>query len=223
MARRSPKADEIYNARKRFLRAADRYLDKAADTVGATKARYMEMARDASIKAAELYTRKADINRSSLFQRVSREFGININEFVSKEPPTKREEQRRENLIEKSFEARAAVPTETGTFRPRTFEETREQEARAILNGKIGSRIYAGLVDVWAVPTVEDGKLIHRRKQEDINRLIMEKFKVSSMMDVIEILQQANPDLFSDPESLERYDTVRLDIQGLLANGQAQA
>lgn len=223
MAKRSPKADELYNARKRFLRAANRYLDKAADTVGATKARYMEMARDASIKAAELYTRKADINRSSLFQRVSREFGININEFVSKEPPTKREEQRHESLIGQSIEARAVVPTETGTFRPRTFEETREQEARAILNGKIGSRIYAGLVNVWAVPTVEDGEVVHRRKQEDINRLIMEKFKVSSMMDVIEILQQANPDLFADPESLERYDTVRLNIQGLLDNGKAKA
>lgn len=222
MPRNTKQSDLTYNARKRFLRAAGRYLDKAADSVGATKARYMEMARDASIKAAELYTRKADINRSNLFQRVSREFGININEFVSKEPPTKREEQRRESLIGQSFEARASVPTETGTFRPRTFEETREQEARAILNGKIGSRIYAGLVDVWAVQTMEDGEVVHRRKQEDINRLIMEKFKVSSMMDVIEILQQANPDLFSDPESLERYDTVRLNIQGLL-NEQAQA
>lgn len=211
--KRSVKADERYNARKRFLRAASRYLDKAADTVGAERARYMELARTNSLKAAELYTRNADINRSSLFQRVSKEFGINIKEFVSKDGPNQRETERQERLIQESYGVRKAVETERGTFRPLTSEETRTQEARSILNSKIGSRIYAGLVDVWATPTFEEGQLVNRRKQEDINRLIMKHFGVDNMMDVIEILQKANPDLFADPESIERYDTIRQSIQ----------
>ena len=216
MPRKTTRSDLRYNARKRFLRAADRYLNKAADTIGATKSRYMELARDAALKAAELYTRKADINRSSLFQRVSREFGININEFVSVQGPTERELERQNKLIQQSYQARAAVETERGTFRPRTQEEAREGEARAILNSKIGSRIYAGLVDIWAQPTIEEGQIVNRRRQADIDRLIMEHFEVNSMMDVIEILQRANPDLFADPESIERYDIIRLTIQNAL-------
>ena len=122
MPRETNNSDLRYNARKRFLRAADRYLNKATDTIGASKARYMELARDAALKAAELYTRKADIKRSSLFQRVSSEFGININEFVSKEAPTEREQEQQKRLMEQSFQVRAAVETERGTFRPKTQE-----------------------------------------------------------------------------------------------------
>ena len=54
-----------------------------------------------------------------------------------------------------------------------------------------------------------------RRTREDINNAIMEHFGVSSMMDVIEMLEQ-KIDLYADPQSIERYDIVSLTIANSL-------
>ena len=201
-----------YNARRRFLRAAKRYLDKAKASIGSARERYRAMAADLTRKAAELYTRQADIQRSANFRELAKEFNLNVNEFLpGREGLTDREEQRRQRLIEESENVRSSVPTEKG-FRPKTVEETREDEARAILNSPIGSRIYAGLIEIWAKPQFENGELVYRRSQDDVNQLIKDYFGASSMMDVLEMLQAANPDLYKDPKSLERYNSIRLSI-----------
>lgn len=207
MARRQTQADQAYNARRRFLRKADSYLNKAKDTIGAESARYRELAKDMTAKAAQLYERKADITRSSRFNRLSKELGIQVNEFMRRQDETKRERQQVERLITES----EIVAQPSGLSREELTDWRREQEANAILSSPIGSRIYAGLVDVWAKPTYRNGELVNERTTEDINQAIMDYFEVDNMLDVIEILEQ-KVDLYADPESLERYDAVSLAI-----------
>jgi hypothetical protein len=211
MARRKRASDTAYNARRRFIRTASRYLNKSKDAVGAEAARYRVMARDTIKKAASLYERKADISRSKQFTSIAKDLGINVKEFMRRETETKREQQRVQNLISESRELVSDRPL----TRAEQVDFRREQEARAILSSPIGSRIYAGLVDVWAQPTIENGELVSRKSTEDINRAIMDYYDVNNMMDVIEILEK-QIDLYADPESLERYDAVSLTIaQGL--------
>lgn len=199
---RQKASDDTYNARRRFIRAATRYLNKSYDTVGTERNRYREMARDAAMKAAELYERKANIKRKSDFGRLVSEFKIDLAEFLTDEEPTERQAQRRETLLRESEKV-------TGKT---NIESRREAEARAILNSPIGSRIYAGLVDVWAKPAIEGGAVVNKRTQDDIDALIMDYYGVDSMMDVIEMLERKNPDLYTDPESLERYHSISTSI-----------
>lgn len=199
---RQKASDDTYNARRRFIRAATRYLNKSYDTVGTERNRYREMARDAAMKAAELYERKANIKRKSDFGRLVSEFKIDLAEFLTDEEPTERQAQRRETLLRESEKV-------TGKT---NIESRREAEARAILNSPIGSRIYAGLVDVWAKPAIEGGAVVNKRTQDDIDSLIMDYYGVDSMMDVIEMLERQNPDLYTDPESLERYHSISTSI-----------
>ena len=211
MPRNRKRSDSVYNARRRFVRAATRALNKSYDAVGAEKSRYREIAREYTTKAAELYQGKVKGKVSGAMQKLSDALGVNLSEFTSSEKPTKREQQRRGNLIRESLD----VATKPGMSKADTVKMRRDQEAEAILNSPIGSRIYAGLVDVWAKPTLEDGEVKMRRTREDINNAIMEHFGVSSMMDVIEQLEQ-KIDLYADPQSIERYDIVSLTIANSL-------
>ena len=212
MARNTKReSDKLYNARRRFTRAAKRYMNKAKDSVGATAQRYRDMARNAIEKAAELYDRKANIQRAKGFTELANELGVNINEFLTNEP-TQRERQRRETLKKESEQVTSTLPR-TIMSKEEIRQYRREQEARAILNSPYGSRIYAGLVDIWAKPEFDTvtGEMVNHRSAADIDKLITEYYGVDSMMDVIEILEK-QVDLYGDPESIERYDTISLTI-----------
>lgn len=208
----SDRSDETYNARRRFIRTAKNYLGKARDSVGAESMRYRELARDLLTKAASLYERKANITRSKDFTTTAKQLGIDVKEFMRGDDETKREQQRVKRIID---ESKTWVSGKKMT-REQRREWRRSKEAQAILNGPIGSRIYAGLVDVWAQPTFEDGELVNRQNVEDINQAIMDYYGVDNMMDVISILEK-QMDIYADPKSLERYDAVSLQIaQGLV-------
>lgn len=207
MAKRERESDKAYNARRRYLRRAEGYLNKAKGTIGAEGARYRELARDLTTKAAQLYERKADIKRSGRFGRLSKELGVKVEEFMRGKEETKREQQQAERLIKES----ETVAQPKRLNREELTKWRREQEASAILSSPIGSRIYAGLVDVWAKPTYREGEWVNERTTEDINQSIMDYYEVDNMLDVIEILEK-QVDLYADPESLERYDAVSLQI-----------
>lgn len=208
MPRGKRASDSAYNARRRYTRAAERYLNKAEDSVGATSDRYRALAREAIGKAAELYERKADIKRSKKFRDTASKLGVDVEEFMIGKATTKQEQERREALLSES----ESFTAPTGTASEKA-QARRDQEARAILNSPMGSRIYAGTVDIWAQPTYdpETGEFVNRKTQDDIDQAIMDYFGVESMMDVIEILERET-DIYADPESMERYDAVSLTI-----------
>ncbi len=209
MPRKKRSSDISYNARRRFTRAAGRYLEKAKTSVGAAASRYREMARDAISKAAELYERKADIQRSGKFSEIAGELGVNLSEFMQSDTPNEREQIRKERLISESEK----VTSPTAGTREDRKQARRDREAQAILNSPAGSRIYAGLVDVWTQPEyTETGEIVRRKTQGEINQKIMDYFGVNSMMDVIEILEKQIPGMYANPESMERYDVVSTSI-----------
>lgn len=207
MARQTDRPSDLnYNARRRYLRNAERYLNKANETIGAEKERYKALARDFTSKAAELYERKADITRSKPFRTLSEKLGVNINEFIQSDKPTKREQQRIEELREKSLDFAIYGKGVTKGVRA---QRMREAEAQAILSSEVGGRIYAGTVEVWT-EEVDDKR---RQNVDDINAALMKHFGVSSLMDLIETIERKTQiSIFSNPESLERYDVVTLAI-----------
>ena len=208
MARARRKGDIAYNARRRYVRAASRYLKQAKKTVGVEAARYRNLARDAVEKAASLYERQGNIPRKGEFTRLADELGVDLREhMVSPQDLSKEQQVKRERVIEESKEV---------SGRGLSTQDRRDAEARAILSGPLGSRIYAGLVDVWSQPQFDEtGQLVNRKSTTEINKAIMDYFGASSMMDVIEQLEK-RIDLYADPESLEKYDTVSLAIQDYL-------
>ena len=211
--RKRKSSDENYNARRRYLRNAERYLSKADATIGAEASRYKALAREFTAKAAELYTRNADIERSGAFNKLSERLGINVSEFMQGREQTEREKRREETLIRESRET--TLPDGgRGMTRADIIKFRREQEAQAILNSDVGARIYAGTVEIWTDEMPDaSGDITRRKSVEDINQAIMDYFGMSSMMDVIELLEEKTGiSLFSNPESMEKYDLVTLAI-----------
>lgn len=216
MARKANRpSDANYNARRRYLRSAKKYMGKAENAIGAEKERYLAMARDLTEKAAELYQRKANIDRSSNFETLSETFQINVNEFMQSEKPTRRDIKHSEKLRE---ESKDLVRPDNMT-KPEWENLQREREAQVILNTKAGSRIYAGLVDLWT-DDVETGDGIARKKNvSDINAAITGYFGFDSMMDVIEFLEaQIGENLFALPESILKYDEITTALAQLASN-----
>jgi len=201
-------SSESYNARRRYVRAASSYLKKAGKTVGTARERYRYLAKDAIEKAASLYERKGNIVRKGEFTRLADELSVDLREHMTSPQDLSKEQQvKRERVIQESKEV---------SGRGLSTQDRRDAEARAILSGPLGSRIYAGLVDVWSQPQFDEtGQLVNKKSTTEINKAIMDYFGASSMMDVIEQLEK-RIDLYADPESLEKYDTVSLAIQDYL-------
>ena len=200
--KRDKASDDTYNARRRFIRQAKSAMQKAQSATGEMKKRYRAIARESIQKAAEFYTRHADIERAKDFVKLSKELGVNLNEFQPAKEPTPREQQRMETLVSES--------------ELMVMLDKRDREALSILSTPIGSRIYAGLVDIWGKPQFENGEYIYKRSRGDIDRAIMEYFGVDSMMDVLEKLEAEGINIYADPRSMEKYDEITLAIAELI-------
>lgn len=125
------KSDEVYNARKRFTRAAQRYEKKARQTSGTLSEKFRELARIELRNALSTYEKKPE---AKAVKRLQESLGV---EYETRKPS----EQRREYLIKRSLETTETTIT--------SATERREREAKALLSTNIGKRIYAGLVSVW--------------------------------------------------------------------------
>ena len=196
MARAKRQSDDVYNARRRYRRQAERYLSKAERASGPERARYQAQARNATIKAAQTYARgqkpqgqiKALVERQGIgsgtiaaasFARGYKSGGIGASV---------------ERLVSQSLSALVGKE-----------QKTRDQMARDILStGNIGSRFYGGLVQVW------DETEESRRHP---NRAILEFFGAESIMDVIEELEARGIDLYTPDENDDVYKSAQLKLQ----------
>ena len=201
MARAKRESDNVYNARRRYRRQAERYLAKAEKASGIRKARYEAQARDATMKAAQLYIKgqkpqgqiKALMERQGIDSRTiaaasaargyknSGGIGRSVGRLV-------------DHLVDQSLNALVG-----------SKPETRDQMARDILStGNVGSRFYGGLVQIW------DGTEESRRHP---NRAILEFFGAESIMDVLEELEAQGIDLYTPDENDDVYKSVQLKLQ----------
>ena len=196
MARAKRESDNVYNARRRYRRQAERYLAKAEKASGIRKARYEAQARDATMKAAQLYARgqKPQGQVKALMERQGIDRGTIAAVSAAKGYKSGGIGRGVERLVDQSLNALAG-----------SKPETRDQMARDILStGNVGSRFYGGLVQVW------DGTEESRRHP---NRAILEFFGAESIMDVLEELEAQGIDLYTPDENDDVYKSVQLKLQ----------
>lgn len=178
MARKREVSDDTYNARRRFVRAAARNLDKARESSGATAQRYRQLARQNFESAIGLYDSSRKPSR--LMTSIADELGIDI-----KMARSEAGDVNRLNLLERSFDTLESNLTDV-QFR-------REQEARALLNDdRIGSRILGGLVDVWrdAATVIDENGMAHIDNSKILPTLF-DYFKVDNLADMISKLEDS--------------------------------
>lgn len=207
---RSKRADEQWNARRRYIRAAERNLKKADELQGATAERYRQLARQNFESAISTYSpdQLSKGIRSKSLQGMANEFGyhpdvlssINQNRYQQNlEILTRESEQQLEGVIN-------------------TVGNRREQEARALLNDDtIGSRILGGLVEIWKDAATVDGKVDNKK----ILPAIYEHFGIDNLADLVDILEQeigsSLYDMKGDIDNI--YESVKITIQTKVRDG----
>lgn len=196
MARAKRESDDVYNARRRYRRQAERYLAKAEKASGLERARYQAQARNATIKAAQTYARgqKPQGQVKVLMERQG--IGAGTIAAVSAARGYKSggigDGVRR--LVNQSLSALVGKE-----------QKTRDQMARDILStGNVGSRFYGGLVQIW--DETEESR-------QHPNRAILEFFGADSIMDVLEELEAQGIDLYTPDENDDVYKSAQLKLQ----------
>lgn len=196
MARAKRESDDVYNARRRYRRQAERYLAKAEKASGVKRARYQAQARDATIKASQLYAKgqKPQGQVKALMERQGIDSSTIAAVSVARGYKSGGIGRSVERLVDQSLNALVGKR-----------EKTRDQMARDILStGNVGSRFYGGLVQVW------DETEESRRHP---NRAILEFFGAESIMDVLEKLEAQGIDLYTPDENDDVYKSVQLKLQ----------
>lgn len=209
MARKRKAGDIATNARKRYYRAAERYLKQANQSSGASAGRYRELARQKLEDAIGTYAKKTTQAFSKPIQRLADQLGIDLQskrEQLKAKSDSKAEKQQTK-LIESSERALAGVEF--------TDEEMREMQARAIINSPIGKRIIGGTVDIWrdaATVVGNDGQ--YSIDKTKILPALFEHYEVDNLADLIEAIEnEVGETLYSEPDSDEMYETVKLTLQ----------
>lgn len=82
-----------------------------------------------------------------------------------------------------------------------------ERQTDILLSSNIGSRIYAGTRELWI--DEQDPNMREER--------ILEAFGVSSMLDVLKILEQRLGEILYSEDTTENYDSVALAIMQMIA------
>lgn len=177
MARRRKKSDDVYNARRRYRRQAERYERKSRASKGIARTRYFELARNAIEKAIATYHKATD-KITGAVRDIAQRLGVSIDD-----PSIKQRAKDVGSLVRESKDSLASAYT---------GDELRTREARALLKrGNIGSKFFAGTIEVWQdVP------------YEDREQAILDFFGKTNLMDVLEELEKV-ADIYRADEGAE--------------------
>ena len=208
-ARARKAGDDAYNARRRYQRSAERNLKKAEQSIGATAARYRQLARDDLDKAMETYERGTTQNFNKTITNLASELGVDLQQQRRRMQAMKKgtADKLRESAIseEKSRTRLVAIIDDD--------EARRQAEAKQIMNSKIGSRIFGGLVDVWNKPDLEiQGE--YGADEGKIYGALFDYFNVDNLADMLEKVEQIIGDkLYGDEDSDAMYEAVKVMLQ----------
>lgn len=200
MARaRRKTGDDATNARKRYTREANRYLRQADNaTSPQAQARYRELARKSAEDALSTYEKQVPFSKMRKdLQEVALRTGA---EFSTTDDA--RRGKIRARMIEDKTSSRALR-------KEHDIKQRREYEARSLLSGHVGNRIFGSLAEIWqdAIYQTEDGKT--KIDREEMERLIFDFLGVSDWMGVIEKFEQEyGEELYAEPENTFRYDDI---------------
>ena len=195
MARAKLESDDVYNARRRYRRQAERFIKKADESSGILKSRYEAQARNATINALSTYA-KGQQPKGRVKQ---------LTEMLGIDAKTVQQVAFAKGMQSGGVSTGLVSKLVQRSKQTLVSAETRDEMAKEILStGNVGSRFYGGLVDVWG-DTPE-----HR---EHPNQPILEFFGTDSMMDVIEGLEAAGIDLYTPDENEDVYKSAQLALQ----------
>lgn len=200
MARAKRKGDSVYNARRRYTRKAERYMKQANASYGASRERYIELAKREAEKALSTYDKEPSFQKISKgLQRVALETDAQFSKPAN--------DAQRQKLISRSKRSLEA-----------NVKDRREYEGRAIMNSSVGSRIIAALEPVWrdyASVNPETGKTeidwsaaakaIFEHMSQQTGKLINDWLGV---IEAFEENAEIGDDLYKDPKNDIRYDAV---------------
>lgn len=181
-------SDAVYNARRRYARQAERYLKKAETVVGPAKSRFQAQAREATVKAAQMYAEgkspQGMVSRLMQRQGISKEAVSALKGDVSVS-----------DIVNRSYNALQGAQANM----------SRDEMAKEILStGNIGSRFYGGLVQVWDATEAT---------RKDPNAAILKAFGESDIMEVLESLEQEGVDIYTEDVNQEEYDRIMAQLQ----------
>lgn len=213
-ARAKTKADEIYNARRRYYRAAQRNLKKAEQSSGATAARYRNLAKQNLDDAMATYDLGITQMFSKPIENIARELGVDIKKRRENLQRLSEQEQGRYRARREKIAGQESKKVLEGSLQDESIRA--EYEARALFNSPIGSRILGGLVDVWREPATDKNGKVDKSK---IIPAILDYFKVDSLSDVLNKLEKVlGESLYSNPENTDIYENVKIIIQTAVAS-----
>ena len=187
-SRSKTKADEIYNTRRRLRRAAERELRKADNSTGATKNRYITLAKEYIEKSLSTYAKNTNKISNSIQKVINRIENVKKFEDLKGNYSQKMNEYSRKTLVKNL--------------------QDRNQIANNILaQGNIASRLYGGLIDVWQ----------YDMSNKTINEKIMNFFNAKDMLEVLEKIEKQGIDIYSAPENDNKYMGIALKLQNYAA------
>lgn len=208
MARKAKSGDTAYNARRREYRAAQRYLEKAQESSGATAARNRAIAKTHLQNALDTYDPTQNQKLASPIVNIAAQLGIDI------------QGSRREYINASEKRRKAAVESSTNALEGylKDPENRKREETNTLMRNKaIGKRIMGGLVDVWR-DSVKKGVSAEENRRA-AEKAVFDYFKTDNWYDVINKIQESlGSDLFDMSSEQEIYDTVRIKLQTMVIN-----
>ena len=208
MARgKRPTGDDATNARKRYYRAAERYLKQAQNAIGAQAARLRALAEMRLNDALKTYTKATTQNFAKPIQRIASALGIDLGE-------KRREIKERTAKEEKSIREKAISGSRRAMQGAQDAETLRQNEARALLNSRIGRRIIGGTVQIWqddASIETETGTKIDKRR---ILPSLYNYFNVDNLADLLDKIEDITGEtLYSNADDDAFYESAKITIQ----------
>lgn len=208
------KGDTSYNARRRFTRSAQRNLEKAEATTGATAARYRNLAKQDLEKALQTYDKRTTQDFSRPIKDLAASLDVNLNQSRQQLKQTKTEvaNKMRNAAVDRSISRLESELQDS--------EVRRQAEARSVFNSPVGQRIIGGLVDVWKSEAVEIGADgMQKVNKAKMMKAIFDYFGTDNLADVLEKVEdELGESLYRQGDKDEIYETVKLQIQNKVAD-----
>ena len=214
--------DTAYNARRRYYRAAERYLKNAASAAGATAARYRELARQKLNDALKTYDKGTTQAFAKPIQKIANALGVDLTEERRKTQAQskKANEKIRDEVVGTRKESPSFQALE-GTRKGAAAQQLREDEAHAILNSPIGQRIIGGTVEIWeeGARVAADNEKGYQIDKEKILPQLFKYFNVDNVADLLDEIENITGDLLYSRGDMDAiYEAAKLTIQNKIAS-----
>lgn len=177
------------------------------------------MAQKRLNEALNTYTKSTTQNFAKPIQNIANQLGVDLNEARDKlrSRSAKQEKQIRSRAIDETQSLYALRGS-------RNAETLRQNEARALFNSPIGSRIIGGTVEIWqdkATVTMPDGST--QIDKSKILPALYEYFEVDNLADLLNAIEtMSGEDLYKSPDDEAFYESVKITIQTMIAENEAR-